>query len=177
MSGTTKRRGLSIVSLVRGIAEYAACRRVLPFKYSPAGAYRNHYRDGGYRTWFLAQSIARPKYVDRSLLGQVRVVSMNFVAARVLCVEFDQAVLDSRCAVLKHSGYDVVSASPQGAEIALRSQKFDLVIVSALSDHDLHRIINFSDGADVLVVDEGPIVPSVFVLLVQERLARRQLRA
>jgi hypothetical protein len=63
------------------------------------------------------------------------------------------------------------------AEIALRSQKFDLVVVSELSDHEMHQIINFSDGADVLVVDEGPVVPSVFILLVQERLARRQLRA
>jgi CheY-like chemotaxis protein len=101
---------------------------------------------------------------------------MNFVAARVLCVEFDQAVLDSRCAVLKHSGYDLVSASPQGAEIVLRSQKFDLIVVSALSDHDLHRIINFSDGADVLVVDVLT-PPAALIYLVKERLGRRQLRA
>ena len=102
---------------------------------------------------------------------------MNIGAAKILCVESHSSKLESRCAVLKHAGYDVWSAEPRVAEIALRSRKFDLVVVSELSDHEMHRVINFSDGADVLVVDEGPIVPSVFILLVQERLARRQLRA
>jgi hypothetical protein len=102
---------------------------------------------------------------------------MNFEAARVLCVESDLAKLESRCAILKHSGYDVASASPQGAAIVLCSQKFDLIVISALSDHETHRLINFSDGADVLVMDEGIIRPSELIALVEERLARRQLRA
>jgi hypothetical protein len=79
---------------------------------------------------------------------------VNTGAAKILCVEPNLAVLESRCAVLKTVGYDVASPLPHVAEIALRSQKFDLIALSRLSDSDLHRIINFSDGADVLVLEE-----------------------
>ena len=72
---------------------------------------------------------------------------------KVLCVELDVGFLKSRCAVLEHSGYDAASASPQVAEIVLRSQKFDLVVLSKLSDIDLHRIINLADGEEVLVLE------------------------
>jgi hypothetical protein len=72
-------------------------------------------------------------------------------AAKILCVEYDPVVLESRCAVLKYWG-DAASASPQDAEILLRSQRFDLLIVSSLSDCDLHRIIDLSDGADLVVL-------------------------
>ena len=78
---------------------------------------------------------------------------MDPVSPKILCVEDDVAVLESRCAILKFSGYDAASASPQLADIVLRSQKFDLIVVSWLKDSDLHRIINLSDGADVLVLD------------------------
>jgi hypothetical protein len=77
----------------------------------------------------------------------------NSGAARILCVESDLALLESRCAVLKCSGQDAHSASPHLAEILLRSQRFDLIVISKLSDFVLHRIINLSDGADVLVLD------------------------
>jgi hypothetical protein len=73
-------------------------------------------------------------------------------AAKILCVEYDPVVLESRCAVLKNSGYDAASASPQAAEIVLRNQKFDLLVVSSLSDCVLHRIIDLSDGADLVVL-------------------------
>jgi hypothetical protein len=100
----------------------------------------------------------------------------NFGAAKILCVELDVAVLESRCAVLKVSGYDSTSASPQLAEILLRSQKFDLIVVSTLSDYDLHRIINFSDGADVLVLEELTM-PYELLSLVAQRLNGHQRRA
>jgi uncharacterized protein with PIN domain len=58
---------------------------------------------------------------------------MNFGAAKILCVEPYLAVLESRCAILKYSGYDAVSASPQLVEIVLRSQNFDLLVLSNLS--------------------------------------------
>jgi hypothetical protein len=41
---------------------------------------------------------------------------MNFGAENILCVEPSLAVLESRRAILKYSGYDAVSASPQPAE-------------------------------------------------------------
>ncbi len=101
---------------------------------------------------------------------------MEFQAAKILCVESDLAVLESRCAVLKISGYDAASASPQVAEILLRSQKFDLIVISRLRDSDLHRVINLSDGAEVLVLD-GLTMPSELFSLVNQRLNRHQRRA
>jgi DNA-binding response OmpR family regulator len=92
-------------------------------------------------------------------------------AAKILCVESSVAVLESRCAVLKNSGYDVASASPQLAEIVLRSQRFDLVVLSWLSDYDLQRIINLADGADVLVLEDLTL-PSELLSLVAQRLQR-----
>jgi CheY-like chemotaxis protein len=94
---------------------------------------------------------------------------VNSGAAKILCVEPDVIVLESRCAVLKYSGYDVASASPQVAETLLRSRKFDLIVISSLSDSDLHRVLNFSDGAEVLVLDEF-ILPSNLLSLVAQRL-------
>jgi hypothetical protein len=98
---------------------------------------------------------------------------VDFGAAKILCVELDFAVLESRCAVLKYSGYDATPASPRVAEIALRSQKFDLLVISSLSDYDLHRIIGLSDGAEVLVLEEFTM-PSELLSLVTQRLNRQQ---
>jgi hypothetical protein len=51
-------------------------------------------------------------------------------AAKILCVESDPVVRESRCAVLKVSGYDSISTSPGLAEVVLRRQKFDLLASS-----------------------------------------------
>jgi hypothetical protein len=101
---------------------------------------------------------------------------VDFGAAKILCVELDFTVLESRCAVLKYSGYDATPASPRVAEIALRSQKFDLLVISSLSDSDLHRIVNLSDGANVLVLDQFTL-PSKLLSLVAQRLSRHHRRA
>jgi CheY-like chemotaxis protein len=90
---------------------------------------------------------------------------------KILCVDSDPFVLESRCAVLKYSGYDAASASPQAAEVVLRSQKFDLIVISTVSDQDLHRILSVSDGAEVLVLD-GLIMASKLLSLVAQRLQR-----
>jgi hypothetical protein len=100
----------------------------------------------------------------------------NLETAKILCVELDEGLLKSRCAVLKYSAYDPASASPQIAEILLRSQKFDLIVISKLRDSDLHRIINLADGADVLVLDRFTW-PSELLSLVAQRLNRRRRRA
>jgi CheY-like chemotaxis protein len=91
------------------------------------------------------------------------------MAPKILCVESNLAVLESRSAVLEASGYDAASAIPRVAEIVLRSQKFDLIVVSRLSDSDLHRVINFADGVDVLVLD-ALTLPSEMLFLVAQRL-------
>ena len=43
---------------------------------------------------------------------------MDFAGVKILCIEPCLAVLETRCAILKYSGYDTVSASPQ---LALKS--------------------------------------------------------
>jgi hypothetical protein len=95
------------------------------------------------------------------------------MAPKILCVESNLAVLESRCAVLKVSGYDAALSTHQLAEIALRSQKFDLIVVSRLSDSDLHRISNLSDDADVLVLEEITL-PSELISFVAQRLDRQR---
>jgi hypothetical protein len=112
----------------------------------------------------------------KSVQTTIREFTVDFGAAKILCVELDLFVLESRCAILKMSGYDSMSTSPQLAEILLRSQKFDLIVLSMLSDSDLHRIVNFSDGAEVLVLEEL-IMPSELLSLVAQRLNGHQRRA
>jgi CheY-like chemotaxis protein len=93
--------------------------------------------------------------------------------AKILCVEDDMAVRESRCAVLKYSGCDAASASPQVAEIVLRSRKFDLIVVSSVNDRDLVRLVNLSDGAEMLVLD-GLTGANELLKLVGRVLNRRQ---
>lgn len=98
---------------------------------------------------------------------------ISFGAAKILCVEDDAAILESRCAVLKYSGYDAASATPQLADVVLRRHRFDLIVVSSVGDFVLHRIIGLSDGAEVLVLD-GFIMPSELLSLVEQRLSLRE---
>jgi DNA-binding response OmpR family regulator len=92
---------------------------------------------------------------------------------KILCVEQDVSVRKSRCGILKHSGYDPAPASPRVAEIVLRSQKFDLIILSRLSDFDMQRIVNLAHGADVLVLEELT-APCELLSLVAQRLDRQR---
>jgi hypothetical protein len=112
----------------------------------------------------------------RELYGTDMDATSNFGAAKILFLEVNEGLLQSRCHVLKSSGHDAASASPKIAEIVLRSQTFDLIVLSRLSDSDLHRIINFADGADLLVLS-GFTSPSELLSLLAQRLNRGQRRA
>ena len=60
---------------------------------------------------------------------------------RILCVENDPKLGETRCSVLVYSGYNAVAATLQEARSMLRSQAFDLIILSAtLSDEEKTRI-------------------------------------
>jgi hypothetical protein len=55
----------------------------------------------------------------------------------------------------------------------LRSRKFDLIILSELADFDVNRVVNFADGAEVLVLE--PITtPRELLSLVAQRLDRQR---
>ena len=101
---------------------------------------------------------------------------LNSGAGRILCVEPDLAIVESRCAVLKYAGYDAASASPQVAETVLRGRGFDLIVLSGMHDTDLQRIVNLADGADILVLEERT-PPDLLLHLVAQRLNHRQRRA
>ena len=93
--------------------------------------------------------------------------------SRILCIEPDLALLESRCAVLKCSGFDACSASPHLAEVLLRSQTFDLLVVSSLNERDFHSVVNLSDSAEVLILD-GITMPSELLALVTQRMNRHR---
>jgi hypothetical protein len=62
---------------------------------------------------------------------------------RLLCTGNESNLLESRCAVLRHSGYEAQAASLSETEILLRGGEYDLVIVSAqLSEWERGRILS-----------------------------------
>ena len=68
---------------------------------------------------------------------------MTCYPARVLCTGNDPEVLHSRCAVLRPAGYEAQAATPPEVEILLRTEEFDLIIVSArLSESEKGRILS-----------------------------------
>jgi 2,4-dienoyl-CoA reductase-like NADH-dependent reductase (Old Yellow Enzyme family) len=91
------------------------------------------------------------------------------MAAKILCVGLHSAMLESRCAVLKVSGYDATPALPQQAENLMRSQKFDMIVISRMSDYDPHKILQLAEGAEVLVLN-GLTMPRDLLASVTERL-------
>jgi hypothetical protein len=63
--------------------------------------------------------------------------------ARLLCTGKEPDLLESRCAVLDSAGYNARAATPSEAEFLLRTEQFDLVIVSAfLGEWEKGRILS-----------------------------------
>ena len=63
-------------------------------------------------------------------------------SARPLCAGNDLELMKTRCAELSQSGYDAQSATISDAEILLRREDFDLIVVSArLSESERDRVI------------------------------------
>src|ERR1700761_727487 len=73
----------------------------------------------------------------------------------LLCVGTEQDSLQTRCAVLSHSGYDAKSATLAEAEILLRTQVFGLVIVSVwLGERERDLILAAARKTPVLILTE-----------------------
>ncbi len=71
---------------------------------------------------------------------------------RLLCVGKDPALLRTRCAVLSQSGYDAKPATVPEAQSLLRTEKFDLIIISALLDEwEKGRILTAAGTMPTLV--------------------------
>jgi hypothetical protein len=56
-------------------------------------------------------------------------------------------LVETRCSVLKQAGYDASGAALAEAEILLRNQAFNLIILSATLNHEeKHRIMTAAGG-------------------------------
>jgi DNA-binding response OmpR family regulator len=67
--------------------------------------------------------------------------------ARILCIGKDSGLLRSRCAVLEHAGYHAQAVMFAEAENLLRTEEFDLIILSAiLSSEEREHISEFIGG-------------------------------
>jgi hypothetical protein len=90
--------------------------------------------------------------------------------ARLLCVGKELDHLRSRCAVLESAGYDAKSAPVAEAEVLLRTEKFDLIIVSVhVSQDELSRVTSAAGETPILVL-EGITFPAELLAKVELRL-------
>lgn len=78
---------------------------------------------------------------------------MTSRSARLLCVGKEPDLLQTRCAVLRHSGYGAQSATLPEAENPLRTEQVDLIVVSAgLNERERGRILAASGKTPVYVL-------------------------
>ena len=86
--------------------------------------------------------------------------------ARIVCVGSDPELLLTRCAVLSKAGYESRSATVPEAEILLRTENYDLVIVSAmLRDDERRRTVSAVGGGPVLVLNGLTMAPELLALV------------
>jgi DNA-binding response OmpR family regulator len=72
---------------------------------------------------------------------------------RLLCVGNDPELLQTRCAVLNHAGYNTQAVVLEEAESLMRMSEFDLAVVSAwLSDEEKGRILSAAGETPILVL-------------------------
>jgi hypothetical protein len=90
--------------------------------------------------------------------------------ARLLCVGTELDSLQTRCAVLNHSGYDAKSATVREAEILLGTELFDLVIVSALLSQEEKGSVISAAGETPTLVLEGVTFPRELLAKVERLL-------
>jgi hypothetical protein len=96
---------------------------------------------------------------------------MSFRSVRLLCVGTELDSLQTRCAVLNFSGYDAKSATVAEAEILLRTEDFDLVIVSAFLSQEERSSVNSAAGGTPTLVLEGVTFPPELLAQVERMLA------
>jgi hypothetical protein len=84
--------------------------------------------------------------------------------ARLLCVGEDFDLLRTRCAVLSQSGYEAKSATVPEAELLLRAEKFDLIIVTAfLCEWEKGRILSAAGKMPTLLLQGLTRSPELLV--------------
>ena len=75
--------------------------------------------------------------------------------ARLLCAGKDPGLLQTRCAVLERSGYHAQPAVLPEVETILRTEEFDLIIVSAwLGEWEKGQILSAAGKTPALMLTE-----------------------
>jgi DNA-binding response OmpR family regulator len=91
--------------------------------------------------------------------------------ARILCIGKDSGLLRSRCAVLTHAGYDAQAVMFDDAESLLRTEEFDLIILSAiLSGEEKDHISAFVGSAAPILALKKLVFASELLAEVEQRL-------
>ena len=91
--------------------------------------------------------------------------------ARILCIGKDSGLLRSRCAVLEHAGYHAQAVMFADAESLLRTEEFDLIILSAiLSSEEREHISSFIGGTIPIVALKKLTFASELLAEIEERL-------
>jgi CheY-like chemotaxis protein len=91
--------------------------------------------------------------------------------SRLLCVGNELDHLESRCAVLGSAGYIAKSATVAEAVKLLRTEEFDLIIISVfLSREEQDRLISAAPNTPKLVLD-GVTFAAELLALVERRLS------
>jgi len=91
--------------------------------------------------------------------------------ARILCIGKDSGLLRSRCAVLTHAGYDAQAAMYSDAESLLRTEEFDLIILSAiLSGEEKDHISAFVGSTAPILALKKLVFASELLAEVEQRL-------
>jgi hypothetical protein len=95
--------------------------------------------------------------------------------ARLLCVGEELDSLQIRCAVLETVGYDAKSATLAEAEKLLRTEEFDLIIISAfLRPEEQDNVISAAPDTRSLVLDRVMLPPELLAEV--QRLLLRSTR-
>jgi DNA-binding response OmpR family regulator len=77
---------------------------------------------------------------------------MSTIGPRILCIEKDLALVETRCSILEQAGYDASPIALAEAEILLHSQAFDLIILSATLNHEEKRRIIAAAGSKIKIL-------------------------
>jgi hypothetical protein len=98
--------------------------------------------------------------------------------SRILCIGVDESLLRTRCAVLARIGHEALCTLFADAEGILRSERFDLIVVSAfLNAEEKAELIAIVDGKTPTIVLEGLTMAPELLTLVESRLAQSSIPA
>jgi DNA-binding response OmpR family regulator len=95
--------------------------------------------------------------------------------ARILCIGKDSGLLRSRCAVLEHAGYHAQAVMFAQADDLLRSEAFDLIVLSAiLNDEEKDHITALAGDTTPILALKKLVFASELLAGVEQRLQSTQ---